>query len=87
PDIVTMNSVARVRDLDSDDEMELTLVYPDAADAESGKVSILAPLGTALLGYRAGDTFQWKVPAGVRSFRVEAVLFQPENAPPSAEAA
>ncbi len=79
-DIVTMNSVVRLRDMDMDDVMELTLVYPDAADIETGKVSVLAPLGTAMLGYRTGDVFEWRVPAGVRKFKVEAVLFQPENA-------
>ncbi|MHA3770453.1 nucleoside diphosphate kinase regulator [Verrucomicrobiota bacterium sgz303538] len=86
PDIVTMNSVARVCDLDTGDTMELTLVYPDDANIDEGKVSILAPLGTAMLGYRAGDVFQWKVPAGIRNFKVEAVLFQPErmHTPPQA---
>jgi regulator of nucleoside diphosphate kinase len=86
PDIITMGSVARVRDLESDELMELVLVYPEEADADNGKISVLAPLGTAMLGYAAGDVFQWRIPAGVRSFKVEAVLFQPENAP-SPEAA
>jgi regulator of nucleoside diphosphate kinase len=44
------------------------------------KVSVLAPLGMAVLGYRVGDTFEWEVPAGVRRLRVEDVSFQPESA-------
>jgi regulator of nucleoside diphosphate kinase len=77
-DAVTMNSRVRLRDLDSGEEMEFSLVYPSAADARSKKISVLAPVGTAVLGYRAGDTVEWDVPAGVRRLRVEEVLYQPE---------
>jgi regulator of nucleoside diphosphate kinase len=79
-DVVTMNSEALVRDLDSGKEMTLTLVFPSEADLEQGKISILAPVGTALLGYRVGDTIEWKVPGRVRRLRVERVLYQPEAA-------
>ena len=79
-DVITMNSTARVVELETNDTMEYTLVYPEDADIESGKISVLAPLGTAMLGYRTGDVFQWEVPLGVRRFKVDAVLFQPEHA-------
>jgi regulator of nucleoside diphosphate kinase len=79
-DVVTMNSQARVRDLDSSEEMIVTLVFPTEADYERGRLSILAPIGTALLGYRAGDTVEWEVPAGVRRLKIEQVLYQPEAA-------
>jgi regulator of nucleoside diphosphate kinase len=78
PDVVTMNSKVRVEDLEYRDEMIFTLVFPDDADHAQSKVSVLAPLGTAVLGYRVGDIFRWKVPAGVREFRVKEILYQPE---------
>jgi regulator of nucleoside diphosphate kinase len=80
PDVVTMNSKVCVEDLDYGDEMIFTLVFPDDADRETSKVSVLAPLGTAVLGYRVGDIFRWKVPAGVREYRVKKILYQPEDA-------
>jgi regulator of nucleoside diphosphate kinase len=80
PDVVTMNSTVRLRDLETGEEETYTLVYPADADIEENKLSVLAPVGTALLGYRAGDVVEWPVPAGVRRFRVEEVLFQPKSA-------
>jgi regulator of nucleoside diphosphate kinase len=79
-DVVTMNSQARIRDLDSNEEMIFTLVFPAEADYERGRLSILAPIGTALLGYRTGDTVEWAVPSGVRRLKIEQVLYQPEAA-------
>jgi regulator of nucleoside diphosphate kinase len=80
PDVVTMNSTVRVRDLETGEEETYTLVYPGEADIEANKLSVLAPVGTALLGYRAGDVVEWPVPAGVTRFRVEEVLSQPRSA-------
>lgn len=79
-DAVTMNSRLVIEDLDSGDEMIFTLVFPEAADREKAHVSVLAPLGTAVLGYRVGDTFKWKVPDGVVSYRVKGIQYQPEAA-------
>ena len=78
PDVVTMHSQARVLDMDTGEEMLFKLVFPDEANIESGRLSVLAPLGTAVLGYRAGDTFAWKVPAGVRRLKILEVVYQPE---------
>lgn len=78
PDVVTMNSKVCLEDLETGEEIILTLVFPEDADRTQSKISVLAPLGTAVLGYRAGDTFSWKVPAGVVSYRVKELLFQPE---------
>jgi regulator of nucleoside diphosphate kinase len=58
PDVITMNSRAQLVDLDTNERMEFTLVLPAQADIEEGKISILAPLGTAMLGYRVGDEFE-----------------------------
>jgi regulator of nucleoside diphosphate kinase len=79
-DVVTMNSAVLVKDLDTGAEMALTLVFPSEAGLEMGKISIVAPVGTALLGYRVGDTIEWKVPGRVRRLRVEKVIYQPEAA-------
>lgn len=80
PDIVTMNSKVRVREMTSGEKATYTLVFPDQADIERGKISVIAPIGTAMLGERVGDEFEWQVPAGPVRLRVEEVLYQPEAA-------
>ncbi|MCK6538753.1 MAG: nucleoside diphosphate kinase regulator [Anaerolineales bacterium] len=79
-DVITMNSKVALRDMDSGEEETYTLVYPENANMAEGKVSILAPIGTAMLGYRIGDVFEWEVPAGKRRLKVESILYQPEAA-------
>ncbi len=78
PDVITMNSRAELLDLETKERMEFSLVFPAEADIEEGKISILAPLGTAMLGYRVGDEFEWAVPYGHRRLRVTRIEFQPE---------
>jgi regulator of nucleoside diphosphate kinase len=79
-DVITMNSKVVLLDLDSQEEETYTLVYPENANAAEGKISILAPIGTAMLGYQVGDVFEWEVPAGKRRLRIEKLLYQPEAA-------
>jgi len=79
-DVVTMNSRVSLVDLDTNEEMVYTLVFPNDADIAKSKISVLAPIGTAMLGYRVGDTFEWQVPDGTRRLRVKKVLYQPEAA-------
>jgi len=79
-DVVTMRSQVRVRDMKSGAEMDISVVFPSEADSEQGKISVLAPIGTALLGYRVGDVVEWKVPGGLRRLKVERILYQPEAA-------
>ena len=79
-DVITMNSTVRLRDLDTDEVEEYTLVYPRQADELENRISILAPLGTALLGYRTGETIEWPVPEGTLRMLVEEVTYQPERA-------
>ena len=79
-DVITMNSRVRLVDLDSDRTFEYTVVYPNDANPSEGKVSVVAPIGAAMLGYRQGDEFEWDMPNGRRRFRVDAVLYQPEAA-------
>ena len=80
PDVITMNSKAQLRDLDDNELMTYTLVFPAKANADEGLISVLAPIGTAMLGHRVGDEFEWHVPAGAIRLRVENVLYQPEAA-------
>ena len=77
-DVITMNSEVHLRDLRTKEEITYQLVFPDQADAGKGRVSILAPIGTALLGYSVGDVIEWKVPAGVAKLKVEKIIYQPE---------
>ena len=79
-DTVTMNSRVRLTDVETGDERVCTLVFPSEANIDENKISVLAPIGTAFLGYRAGDRITWRVPAGMRTVRIEEVLYQPEAA-------
>lgn len=79
PDVVTMNSTVRMVDEADGHEHELTLVYPRDVDGSAGKVSVLAPVGSAMLGLRVGDSIEWPVQGG-RTLRVRilGIGYQPE---------
>ncbi|MDD5205325.1 MAG: nucleoside diphosphate kinase regulator [Desulfobacterales bacterium] len=79
PDVVAMNSRVHAVDANSGEEMIFTLVFPEAADFSQGRISVLAPIGSAVLGYRAGDVVEWKVPAGTRRLKIVRVLGRPEK--------
>ena len=79
PDVITMNSTVRFV-VDEGGERELTLVYPRDADGSADRVSILAPVGSALLGLHVGDSIAWPVPGGTLSLRVLSIRYQPEAA-------
>lgn len=77
-DVVTMNSKVTLKDLTSGKEITCTLVFPDEADSSQNRVSVLAPLGMAILGYRVGDKIRWQMPSGEHELQIEAVHYQPE---------
>src|SRR5687768_16528688 len=79
-DVVTMGSTVRLSDLAREREEIYTLAYPDEADLRDGRLSVLSPLGTALLGARAGDVIRVESAAGPRAVKIEEILFQPEAA-------
>ena len=79
-DVVTMNSTVDLCDLATEEEETYTLVYPERASAIEGRLSVLAPLGTAILGTRVGDEVSVATPSGSRRVRVLRIQFQPENA-------
>ncbi len=80
-DVVTMNSRVRFTVEPSGKEYELTLVYPKAIDGAPGKISILAPVGSALLGLSIGQEIEWPAPGGnIVRVRIIDILYQPERA-------
>ena len=79
PNVITMNSMARFVDEVSGREYELTLVYPDDTHLTHGTVSVLAPVGSALLGLSVGQSIEWPLPGGrTMTLRVLEVTYQPE---------
>ena len=80
PNVVTMNSRVQLRDLDTNEEIVFTLVFPKDADIAAGRLSVVSPVGTAILGYASEDTIEWPVPGGIRRIKIERVLYQPEAA-------
>lgn len=78
PEYITMNSLIEVTFLEMGKSMILRLVYPHDSNYKEGLVSVLSPLGSALLGYRAGDSVSFKAPGGIQTIRIEKVIYQPE---------
>jgi regulator of nucleoside diphosphate kinase len=76
-DVITMNTKA-VLLMDGTDRETVTLVYPNEIDPAENRISVLSPIGTAILGYREGERVKWKVPDGTADITVEKVLSQPE---------
>jgi regulator of nucleoside diphosphate kinase len=74
-----MNSTVVLRDLETNEKETYTLVFPDSADIAHDRLSVLAPVGTAILGQHVGDTIRWRVPQGMRRLKVEKVVYQPER--------
>ncbi len=79
-DIITMNSQFVLEDMDSGEETTYRLVYPEYADFLENRISIIAPVGTAILGYREGDEINWSIPTGVARLKIKKVMYQPEAA-------
>lgn len=76
-EVIIMHSRIRVLDLEHRKRSDFTLVFPADADVTARRISVLAPLGTALLGFREGDEVEWMMPGGVRRLRVERVRQPP----------
>lgn len=76
--VITMNSSFLLKNITTNEEETYTLVYPEDADYLENKISIMAPVGTALLGYGEGDEIEWEVPDGTVNFVIEKILYQPE---------
>lgn len=72
--VVTVNSTVVLRDLDTDERETYTLVLPQNADIAESRLSVLAPVGTAILGEHVGDDVHWRVPGGWRRLQIEKVI-------------
>ena len=80
-DVVTMNSRVIFENETTGERREITLVYPGSADIDAGKISVLVPIGTALLGLRVGQSIDWALPGGEKQrYRIVGVPYQPEAA-------
>jgi regulator of nucleoside diphosphate kinase len=74
PDVVGLNSTVRVKTEGKNEIMEFMLVTPDKADIKEKRVSVMAPIGTALIGFRKGQKVKWQVPAGKKTFTILEVI-------------
>ncbi|ABA58381.1 nucleoside diphosphate kinase regulator [Nitrosococcus oceani] len=84
--VVTMHSRLIYLDENTGERREVELVYPEEANTRAGKISVLAPVGSALLGLSVGESIDWKFPSGeVRRLSVEQILFQPQHDPVRAD--
>lgn len=81
PNVVTMNSTVQFKVSSSEERFRLTLVYPKDMDDSGERISILAPVGSALLGLSVGDEIEWPGPGqGIIKVSIEDILYQPERA-------
>lgn len=78
-DMVTMSSTVELRDPDTGDIETYSVVYPERVDISLNRISVLAPIGTAVLGCRVGDVVEVRIPSGRRRIRVEDIHYQPER--------
>ena len=79
-EVVTINSKVQLREMDSDLEIIIILVFPSDANLSEHKISILAPIGSAVIGRQTGDIIEWKAPRGIKRAKIEKMLYQPEAA-------
>lgn len=76
--VVTMHSEVAYEDCATGDRRVVKIVFPNEADAGHGKVSVIAPIGSALIGLSTGQETEWRVPAGMKRIRVVEITYQPE---------
>lgn len=79
-DIVTMNSKVVLKDVASGEEEEWILAFPQGADIYENRVSVLAPMGIAMLGAQPGEVIEWTTPRGVAKAEIIKISYQPEAA-------
>jgi len=72
--VVRLNSKVKIKSEKKDEIMELVIVTPDKANIKERKISIMAPLGTALIGFRQGQKVKWQVPSGKKTFTIMEVI-------------
>jgi regulator of nucleoside diphosphate kinase len=81
PTVVTMNSTVRFMNETTGEEFCMTLVYPKDVQGKPDRISILAPVGSALIGLSIGDLIEWSLPGGgIIRVRIIDIIYQPERA-------
>ena len=78
PKVITMNSRVLLKEISKDRQAEVTITYPQDAEPREGKISVLSPIGLALLGRQVGDSVSWEVPSGIGNFEIIKIIYQPE---------
>ncbi len=78
--VVTMNSIVKLRFLNNNTQTQFQIVYPNQANFKENKISIFSPIATALIGYKVNDEIEWLVPAGLTKIKVDEIIYQPEAA-------
>lgn len=78
-DVVSMNSLVQVRDLQNGETVSFKLAYPHDADPELHRISVLSPLGMAVIGEKAGSVVEWEFPTGKKRLKIERLFYQPES--------
>ncbi|MEZ5107020.1 MAG: GreA/GreB family elongation factor [Draconibacterium sp.] len=78
PEFITMNSVVKVENLETNKIMTVKIVYPKEANFKKGHLSVFSPMGSALLGYKVGDTVQFEAPKGIIEIKILSIDYQPE---------
>ena len=73
-----MNSIVKLKFLNTQKNVQLQLVFPDQANLKEGKISIFSPVAAALIGYKVKDVIDWIVPAGKTKIKIEELIYQPE---------
>lgn len=73
-DVVRLNSKVKIMEDNNEKVMVLTLVIPEKADITAKKISVMAPIGTALIGFRQGEKVEWNVPSGKKTFTIVEVM-------------
>ena len=73
-DIVRLNSIVTIKDEKEAKPLQVTVVTPDKSDIKQRKISIMSPIGTALIGFKKGEKVSWKVPAGKKTFTIVDVI-------------
>lgn len=76
---VKLNSRVSILDLDTQKVLEFTIVMPEHADIKQNKISVITPIGAALIGFRKSEEVRWKVPAGLKRFRILDVVNNPDS--------
>ena len=76
---IKLNSRVSILDLDTQKVLEFTIVMPEHADIKQNKISVITPMGAALIGFRKSEEVRWKVPAGLKCFRILDVVNNPDS--------